>query len=62
MFVSMHIQVPGRWTVQRGHRLLEDIERDVRRALPGATVFTHLEPAEDPASWEDQTLDRPEGE
>lgn len=61
MFVSVHIQVPGRWSVQRGHELLEDIERDIRRALPGATVFTHLEPAEDPVSWEDQSLDRPEG-
>jgi cation diffusion facilitator family transporter len=59
-FVSMHIQVPGGWTVQVGHELLEEIERDVRRALPGAHVFTHLEPAEDPVSWEDQSLDRPE--
>ena len=59
MFVSMHIQVPGKWSVQKGHELLEEIERDVRRALPGATVFTHLEPAEDPASLEDLTLDRP---
>lgn len=60
MFVSVHIQVPGRWTVQRGHELLEELERDVRRTLPGSTVFTHLEPAEDPVSWEDETLDRPE--
>jgi len=60
MFVSVHIQVPGKWTVQRGHELLEELERDIRRALPGATVDTHLEPAEDPVSWEDETLDRPE--
>ncbi|HMK08686.1 MAG TPA: cation transporter dimerization domain-containing protein, partial [Anaerolineales bacterium] len=61
MFVSVHIQVPGRWTVQRGHELLEEIERDVRRALPGSTVFTHLEPAEDPVSFDDLALDRAEG-
>jgi divalent metal cation (Fe/Co/Zn/Cd) transporter len=60
MFVSVHIQVPGRWSVQRGHELLEELERDIRRALPGATVDTHLEPAEDPVSWEDESLDRPE--
>jgi len=60
-FVSVHIQVPGGWSVQRGHELLEDIERDIRRSIPGTTVFTHLEPAEDPVSWEDQTLDRSEG-
>jgi cation diffusion facilitator family transporter len=60
-FVSVHIMVPGGWTVQRGHELLEDLERDVRQALPpGTTVFTHLEPAEDPVSWEDQSLDRSE--
>ncbi len=57
-FVSVHIQVPGSWTVQRGHDLLEALERDIRRALSGVTVFTHLEPMEDPASWHDQHLDR----
>jgi len=61
MFVTVHIQVPGKWSVQRGHQLLEDIERDIRRILPGVTVFTHIEPAEDPVSWEDESLDRPEG-
>lgn len=57
-FVSVHIQVPGSWSVQRGHDLLEALERDIRRALPNVTVFTHLEPMEDPASWHDQHLDR----
>ncbi|HRQ24615.1 MAG TPA: cation diffusion facilitator family transporter [Anaerolineales bacterium] len=57
-FVSMHILVPDGWTVRRGHRLLERIEADVRSALPGITVFTHLEPLGDPASWEDTKLDR----
>jgi cation diffusion facilitator family transporter len=58
-FVSMHIQVPGSWSVQRGHDLLETIEDQVRHALPSVTVFTHIEPIEDPASWQDQRLDRP---
>ncbi len=58
-FISFHVLVPGKWTVQRGHRLLETIEADVRRALPNATVFTHLESLNDPASWEDTNLDRP---
>lgn len=57
-FVSVHILVPGAWTVQRGHNLLERIECDLRRALPQLTVFTHLEPIEDPHSWDDQYLDR----
>jgi cation diffusion facilitator family transporter len=57
-FVSMHVLVPGGWTVQRGHDLCEEIERAVRDALPQTAVFTHLEPREDPVSYEDRTLDR----
>jgi cation diffusion facilitator family transporter len=57
-FVSLHVLVPGSWTVQRGHALLEDVEQDIRAALPNVTVFTHLEPLGDPRSWEDMTLDR----
>ncbi len=60
-FVSFHVLVPGAWSVQRGHDLLETIEADVRRVLPNVTVFTHLEALEDPASWDDTGLDRPEG-
>jgi len=60
-FVSLHVLVPGRWTVQRGHQLLERIEADIRRALPSVTVFTHLESLDDPSSWQDTTIDRPEG-
>ena len=59
-FVSFHVLVPGKWTVQRGHRLLESIEADIRHAMPSATVFTHLESLNDPASWDDTDLDRPE--
>lgn len=58
-FVSFHVQVPGRWSVQRGHDLLEAIEAEVRQRLPEAAVFTHLEPIEDPRSYHDEALDRP---
>lgn len=58
-FVSFHVQVPGRWTVQRGHDLLEAMEQEIRHRLPAAAVFTHLEPLEDPRSYRDQTLGRP---
>jgi len=57
-FISFHVLVPGDWTVQRGHDLLEQVERDIRTAIPGASVFTHLEPAGDPKAWEDTSLDR----
>jgi cation diffusion facilitator family transporter len=57
-FVSVHVLVPPDWTVQRGHDLLEQIEADIRRALPPVTVLTHLEPVGDPAAMADQDLHR----
>lgn len=59
-FLSLHVLVPGMWTVQRGHELLENIETDMRRLLPNATVLIHLEPLGDPVSREDMDLDRVE--
>jgi cation diffusion facilitator family transporter len=57
-FVSMHVLVPGDWTVRRGHALLEEIEAEVRAVIPHGTVFTHLEALDDPTSWQDEGLDR----
>jgi cation diffusion facilitator family transporter len=57
-FVTVHVLVPGEWTVRRGHALLEQLEEEVRAAVPNVTVLTHLEALEDPASFEDQALDR----
>ena len=57
-FVSVHVLVPGEWTVQRGHELTEQIETDIRAALPGVAVLTHLESLNDPASWRDISIDR----
>lgn len=58
-FVSLHVLVPGQWTVQQGHDWAERIEADIRKAVPRAHVLTHLEPLEDPVSMLDQELDRP---
>lgn len=57
-FVTMHVLVPGDWTVKRGHDLLECLEAALRRTLPNLWITSHLEPLEDPASWEDQDLVR----
>jgi cation diffusion facilitator family transporter len=57
-FISMHVLVPGEWTVKRGHDLCEEIEMALHAALVETTVFTHLEPLEDPAAWQDTGLDR----
>jgi cation diffusion facilitator family transporter len=57
-FVSVHILVPGEWTVHRGHQLLEELEADINHAVAGTVVFTHLESLDDPTSWHDIELDR----
>jgi cation diffusion facilitator family transporter len=59
-FVSVHVLVPGGWTVKAGHDLAGRLEADLDEALGGAAVCTHLEPIEDPASWADG-WDHPEG-
>lgn len=57
-FVTAHVLVPGKWSVQRGHQLLEEIEEEIRNALADVSILIHLEPVEDPVSWEDIDLDR----
>jgi cation diffusion facilitator family transporter len=57
-FVTLHVLVPGAWTVQQGHDLVERIEADIRGAVRNVTVLTHLESLDDPASWDDVTLER----
>ena len=57
-FIAVHVLVPGKWSVQRGHELLDKIESEIREALPRALVTTHLEPVEDPAAWESTILEK----
>jgi cation diffusion facilitator family transporter len=57
-FVSVHVLVPGEWTVKEAHDWAERIERDIRKAVPRVNAITHLEPLEDPVSMLDQDLDR----
>jgi cation diffusion facilitator family transporter len=61
-FISLHVLVPGAWTVQRGHDVAEDVEAALRARIPYATVFTHLEPEDDPRSFADTALDRAEAD
>lgn len=59
MFMSVHVLVPGAWTVQQGHDLLERIEACIHQSFDHpVSVFTHLEPIEDPASMDDIMLFR----
>jgi cation diffusion facilitator family transporter len=56
-FVDVHVLVPGSMTVQDGHDLVERLENEITAKLPHCEVLTHLEPLEDPKSWDDP--DRP---
>lgn len=57
-FISFHLLVPDAWTVARAHQLSEEIESRIRAVVPNAAVFVHIEPISDPASYDDQALDR----
>jgi divalent metal cation (Fe/Co/Zn/Cd) transporter len=52
-FVDVHVLVPGSMTVQDGHDLVERLENEITAKLPHCEVLTHLEPLEDPKSWDD---------
>ena len=52
-FVDVHVLVPGKMSVQQGHDLVEKLESEIRSRLPHVEVLTHLEPLEDPKSWDD---------
>jgi cation diffusion facilitator family transporter len=57
-FVTFHLLVPDAWTVARAHGLSEEIESRIRSLVPNASLLTHIEPISDPASYDDQQLDR----
>ncbi len=57
-FVSFHVLVPGHWSVQKGHQLLEQIEDNIRTKFQNIIITTHLEPIEDPNSYKDISLER----
>jgi len=57
-FISFHVLVPGNWSVQQAHSLVEEIEKRLRSSIPQTTITTHIEPLEDPLSWKDEGLDR----
>jgi cation diffusion facilitator family transporter len=57
-FVTFHLLVPDAWTVKQAHQLSEEIESRIRSLVPQASLLTHIEPISDPASYDDQELDR----
>ena len=52
-YISMHVLLPGEWTIQQGHDLVEDLEQRLVVEFEHAQVITHMEPIQDPRSYED---------
>ncbi len=57
-FVSIHVLVPGQWSVRKSHKVAEQIEAEIRKQVPNIAIFTHVEPIEDPMSIEDTRLEQ----
>lgn len=57
-FISLHVVVPGSWTVHQGHHLTTQLEDDLKLRIPRSVVYTHLESSDDPASWDDHRLEK----
>ncbi|MFC6237725.1 cation diffusion facilitator family transporter [Longivirga aurantiaca] len=56
-FVAVHVLVPGAWSVQQAHDVVEVVEADLKAALDGVEVSTHVEPREDERSYDDSAYD-----
>lgn len=52
-FVSVHMLVPGNWSVHDAHHVAEDFEGEIRAVLSGTIISTHIEPVEDHISMDD---------
>jgi divalent metal cation (Fe/Co/Zn/Cd) transporter len=51
--ISLHVLVPGTWTVERGHQFVTQIENELSDAIVDSVIFTHLESLTDKASYDD---------
>jgi divalent metal cation (Fe/Co/Zn/Cd) transporter len=52
-FIEFHLLLPGKMTVQDSHDLCERIEQEIAERLHHTFVTIHVEPREDPLSWEE---------
>ena len=52
-FMSVHMLVPGEWSVAEAHDRVEEVEQQLRSQVADLQVLTHLEPREDPRAYDD---------
>ncbi|EWT02590.1 transporter [Intrasporangium oryzae NRRL B-24470] len=58
-FAEVHVLVPGAWTVQQGHDLMEEVETAVHERFGEIALTCHLEPSEDPRAYGDYAAEFP---
>jgi cation diffusion facilitator family transporter len=58
-FAEVHVLVPGAWTVQQGHDLVEEVEAAVHAGFGQIALTCHLEPSEDPRAYGDYAAEFP---
>lgn len=52
-FITFHLLIPGDLTIYQSHEFSKKIEKEITAELPHSSVFIHLEPINDPDSFED---------
>jgi cation diffusion facilitator family transporter len=52
-FIFLHLLMPGNWHISRGHEITKEIEHKIGKTLPDSDVFIHIEPLNDPDSFDD---------
>jgi len=52
-FIFLHLLMPGNWHISRGHEITKEIEVEIAKVLPDSDVFIHIEPLNDPDSFDD---------
>lgn len=60
-FIFFHLLLPGCWHISRGHSVTKEIEGKIRKILPEADIFIHVEPLDDPDSFDDYLDKRKNG-
>ena len=53
-FITFHLLFPGEYTVFQTHEVTKQIELELKKLLPLADVFIHVEPLNDPDAFDDR--------
>jgi cation diffusion facilitator family transporter len=57
-FVEFHMLIDGDLAVRVAHQLVHAVESALVAAVPGLEVMIHVEPVDEPASWEGERLEQ----